>query len=147
MVDQAKVKGRIPGSEAVNCRETNDSTGLAGRLIELCELQVQLLTSDAREASQAARRALGLFSASLGFLIAALPVLVLALAAWLQVEFEFGWPISLGMAGAGALIVSGLSAFVGWKLLSNGGSKFARSQTELRRNLAEIKQAIVGRSH
>lgn len=120
-------------------------SGLAGLLHDLTmltELQLKLLSVDAKEATGRAVLPVMLFGVAAVFSLSALPLLLIALAQLLR--DQAGWPAAAATVTAVAvgLIVAGVCAAVGYFRLKNCLAPLARSREEFNRNVAWLRDAL-----
>lgn len=119
--------------------------GLAGLLhdvMTLAELQLNLLSVDAKEASGRAVLPFALLGGAAVFALSALPLLLVALAQLLR--DQAGWPAAAATATAVAtgLIIAAVLAAIGYLRLRRCLEPLARSKEEFERNVTWLKNAL-----
>jgi uncharacterized membrane protein YqjE len=152
MFDQTPVN-RLNGLSEHQRADSPDSEGDTGgvrRLLaditELVELQGRLVASDVKCLAEATIRPLILCAVSMLLMLGALPVLLLALANYFVVEFD--WSLSLAQlfaASVAILLGSALSAVAVKKLMACG-SPLSSSKAELEKNLDTVREMLGGKS-
>lgn len=117
------------------------SRHLVRNLLELGELQILLMRADAAAAIQSTRIAAICVAVALCLLLAAAPVLLLSLAAWLE-TFDFSKPASLGLAGgSGALLAVGL-LLTARSAVNRGLAMLSDTVDELVQNIDCVKRGL-----
>ncbi len=111
-------------------------------LIQLGELQLELLRTDLASATKAVRIAACLAVVAIALLIAAAPVLLLALAAVVESVWQLSHAASLAIAGGVAVGASLLLGLAGWTIGKSGMVTFSRSSDEFRSNVDWLKQVL-----
>ncbi|TWT73561.1 hypothetical protein Pla123a_38970 [Posidoniimonas polymericola] len=144
MVSQTTLN-RDPHSPAPEPELGRNSKGLTHDAIELCELQWALLSEDLKSAVRGGRTGGVLVLIAGAMLFASAPVLLLALAAWIETAFELSQSLSLLIAGAAAALAAFISLAVGWNIAARGAASLKRSRTEAQRNVAWLKQMIASK--
>lgn len=144
MVSQAKIN-REAGSAPSDPDLGQSSKGLAHDAIELCELQWALLSADLKSAIRGGRTGGLLMLVAGAMLFAAMPVLLLALGAWIETAFELSRAASLLIAGAIAVVGSVIALLAGWRIAARGAAALNRSRSEAQRNVAWLKQMIANK--
>ena len=131
--------GRYPGKTPNVAASVGD---LTHDVIELSELQVQLLSLDAKQSMEKARACLVLAVVGACVLLGTIPVALLALAA-LLIE-QLGWSVAAGTAVATfvGLLIAGVVMGVAYSYIKKGLVSFDRSREELRRNVAWLKSTL-----
>lgn len=123
-----------------------DMTGQLGNLgadlIQLGELQLELLSVDARDATRKAYMPAFLAFFGTGFLIGSCPLALLGLSWWLaDVTALSVWASSLIIAAVGLLLAGGLFFFA-YKGFKRSAALLNRSRAELHSNLEWIKKLL-----
>ena len=145
MVSQAKVDG--PSRRvASDPHPAQHGKGLAHDAIELFELQAALLGADLRRAIKAGRIGGVLVMIAGALLFAAGPVLLFALASWIETAFELARPLSLAVAGCAGAAVGFAALLTGWRIASRGANSLSRSRDECLRNVAWFKEMLAHKS-
>ena len=108
------------------------------------ELQFQLLRADVIGATKATRSAIVLAAVAASLLVAAAPLLLLALAVWLEHQYELSQPMSLVIAGSAAVVISVVLLVSAWSVGKSGVATLSRSMDELQKNLECVKQSLAG---
>lgn len=146
MVDQAQMNGRFSNQREGRSTDSASPLKVARHAVELTELQFQLLLTDLRSGAPHLRSGVIAMMVAAPLLIATLPVLLMALAAFLETQFDWSRALSLLAAFAvGGVAGFGLLAF-GWWSLRRAASKLQRSADEMRQNLHWAKQLISDQS-
>lgn len=118
------------------------ATGLLHDVMTLAELQLKLLSVDAKAATGRAVFPIILIGAAAVFAASALPLLLVALAQLLRYQAE--WPAALATVTAvmvGLAIAAGLGIF-GYLGLKRCLEPMARSREEFERNVTWLKNAL-----
>jgi NADH:ubiquinone oxidoreductase subunit K len=143
MVDEmATVNGtssRLPSPTM----EIGDSLrNIAADLVDMTDLQLQLVRSEARAVKSIAMRAAILFALSVGMLLAALTVVFVG--GSLLVHELAGWRLSLSYltVGGAAMLIAGVTLWITVHRLGRVADAFQGSFTELRLNLAWIRRLL-----
>lgn len=144
MVSQTTLD-REPRSASSDPDLGRSSKGLAHDAIELCELQWALFSADLKAAIRGGRTGGVLVLIAGAMLFAAMPVLLLAAAAWIESAFELSRAASLGIAAAAALVGSVIALLAGWRIAARGAAALNRSRTEAQRNVAWLKQMVASK--
>jgi hypothetical protein len=110
----------------------------------LAELQIELMKIDGREAARAVARPLGVLAAAALLVVVALPLVLVALAEWLVASAGLSRAAGYGIVAAASLAIAAIAAEAARRRLKNRPSAFRRSQDELARNIAWIKNALSG---
>lgn len=124
--------------------EQSSSRHLVRNLLELGELQVQLLRADASAAGKATRTAAILVAVAICLLLAATPVLLLSLAAWIESAFELSQAASLGLAGGGGAALAAILLLIARSSVNRGLSMLSQTVDELVQNIECVKRALSG---
>jgi hypothetical protein len=66
----------------------------------------------------------------------------MALAGWIQLQFELSAPLSLLISGVAAIVLSGVLLLVGWYTLRGGVAKLNRSAEEFKSNMEWAKHVL-----
>lgn len=147
MVSQTKI---TEGNGKMSDRRPSESDAKASTFardaIDLCELQLRLLVTDLKETMTACRTGSMLLIVATGLLIAAAPLYLLALAAWLVAQFELSWVEGLLITAVGASLISAALFVAGWTIVRQGAAKLDRSRQEFRENLKWAKQMLAPKS-
>jgi len=77
-------------------------------------------------------------------MLGALPVMLLALAEWLQLQTALTSAGSRGIVAGIALILAGLGLWLSIRQLTRAGESLQRSQAELRANMTWLRSVING---
>lgn len=117
---------------------------LAQDALRLADLQLQLLSLDVAEFWQRARFGLAFCIAGVAVMLGALPVMLLALAEWLQLQTALTSAGSRGIVAGIALILAGLGLWLSIRQLTRAGESLQRSQAELRANMTWLRSVING---
>lgn len=112
---------------------------VAGNVIELAELQIQLAKEDAKSAVNNCIGLLITLAVSGLLLIATLPLLFFGLAGWLAQATELSLFIAQIIVGGGVALIAILMAAIAGRSLKNSLSPFRRSAAELNSNIAWLK--------
>lgn len=117
---------------------------LLADISELAELQVRLLSSDAKYLAESAIRPLQFYGVALVILAGATPVFLLSAANFLV--DQFGWSVaSAQLIAAGvALLVAGGFVAVANHGLKACGSPLRSSLAELDKNMGTLRQLLTG---
>lgn len=121
--------------------------GLARDLLELGELQFKLLRTDLTEAMQATKWGSIMLVLSAAFLIAVVPILLLALTLGIEELFDLSRGISLLITGGVATLVGILLLWLGWTIVQRGAGKMSRSAHEFKNNMRWIKRLVTSPTH
>jgi uncharacterized membrane protein YqjE len=132
--------GKLPNVAASVSDLTHD-------VIELSELQVQLLTLDAKHSMEKARACLIMGVIGVAMLLGTIPVALLTIAALLVEQLGWSYAAGAGVATLIGLIVTGVVVGVAYNYVKNGLVSFDRSRDELRRNIAWLKTTLRTRGH
>ena len=126
----------------------NGRPGMTGSLRELMrdaitlgELQLRLLLLDLREGSRRMLMPLAAIGIALCLALGCFPVMLAALGYGLHTLGIPQWGAFL-IAAAVGLVVSGLTAYGGWRWLSKELMVLDRSASELRNNVEWVKSAL-----
>ena len=144
MVDQAmKKNGTVQDQSEI---QEPDMTGQLGNLgadlIHLGELQLELLATDARDATREARWPTLVACLAGGLFIGTCPLTLLGFSWWLADATELSLAASsLIIAGIGLAIAVGLF-LIAWKGFKSSFALLNRSRTELHSNLEWIKKIL-----
>ncbi len=115
--------------------------GVAHDLLTIAELQWQLLLLDLRDLSGTLARRSAVLLGALILAASSLPLLLAGAGIWIATACGYG--AGPGLVGAG-LVAGALAALGGWAATRTSANPpgFARSQEELRANLATLKQLL-----
>jgi hypothetical protein len=114
--------------------------GLAHHLMELGELQFKLFRTDLGEAAQGAKFGSILMALSAAFLIAVVPLLLLALVLGIEQWFGLSRAVSLLITGGIATLLGIGLLWAGWNIVLRGMGKMSRSRVEFKKNMRWLKQ-------
>jgi hypothetical protein len=114
-------------------------------VVALGELQVQLLSVDAKESVQKATTpiALAVVGAILG--LGSVPILLISLAETFVLLFQWERAVAYLASGLIGLVVAGAMAFIAWRQSAAVIAVFDRSRVELAENIRWIKYALTQR--
>jgi len=140
MTGNGRHNGKIPNVAASVSDLTHD-------VIELSELQVQLVTLDAKHSMQKARACLVMAVIGAAMLLGTIPVALLTIAALLVETLEWSYAASAGVATLVGLLITAIVMGVAYGYVKNGLVSFDRSTEELRRNIAWLKSTLRTRGH
>lgn len=114
-------------------------------VVALGELQVQLLSVDAKESVQKATTpiALAVVGAILG--LGSVPILLISLAETFVLFFQWERAVAYLASGLIGLVVAGAMAFIAWRQSASVIAVFDRSRVELAENIRWIKYALTQR--
>ncbi|WP_425401047.1 phage holin family protein [Aeoliella sp.] len=114
-------------------------------VVELAELQLELLKSDAREATRNVLSSLviGVFAACL--VLASVPVILAGIAHWITQSTELSLAAGLSCTGAAAALVASILGVVAYRLGCQGAKSLERSRSELQQNLAWLKSTLASK--
>jgi hypothetical protein len=147
MGDQATMNGQAKQERFAAGRIGRNVAGFAHDLVTLCELQIQLLGVDLRDAR--ARGVVPGLLVGIAVLIAIASVPVLLTGAGLLLANATG--VSNGSAlivvATTAIAASGIVGWIAWRKLTAALNLLARSQNEFRENLQSIKSALKQSGH
>ena len=115
---------------------------IAADLVDMTDLQLQLVRSEARAVKSIAVQAAVMFAVSVGMLLAALTVVFVG--GSLLVHELAGWRLSLSYltVGGGAMLIAGVTLWVTVHRLGRVANAFQGSFTELRQNLAWVRRLL-----
>ncbi len=115
---------------------------IAADLVDMTDLQLQLVRSEARAVRSIAVRAAVMFAVSVGMLLASLTVVFVG--GSLLVHELAGWRLSLSYltVGGGAMLIAGVTLWVTVHRLGRVANAFQGSFTELRQNLAWVRRLL-----
>jgi Putative Actinobacterial Holin-X, holin superfamily III len=124
-------------------RKTVASFGsVLGASIDLASLQLRLLKSDAKAASQHAKPFLGASVFAFGLILSSLPLLGIGLASLLAELTEMPiWLSQLIVGGSFLLVAAGL-LLLAWSHIKRIPQSFERSQREASENFAWLRQTV-----
>jgi glucan phosphoethanolaminetransferase (alkaline phosphatase superfamily) len=110
---------------------------------DLCELQLELLAVDGKEATQRSAAAFGMVLVASVFGLSAVTVAVLALASALHENWE--WTLSSSLLAAAGIAALGaiMFAILSFIFVKRAVSAFNETRSELAENMRWIKFAIV----
>lgn len=115
---------------------------VTSRLLELAELQCQLFASDLKSTVEHFAWPIALLGLGLTALVAALPVLLLGFARWLELQTQLSTASAMLLSGGLALLLAlGLLTVATWGLM-RVTRPLNRSLVELRRNLGAIRSGL-----
>lgn len=116
--------------------------GFAHDILALGELQLRLLAVDCRDAKATATKGLILLASGAVLAFGLVPIL-LATIGLAFVEFaDWSYTAAFGAAAGISLLAAVGLAWAGWKALSQSGSPFQRSKTEMKESLHWIKESL-----
>jgi hypothetical protein len=117
-------------------------SSVLGASIDLASLQLRLLKSDAKAASQHAKPFLGASVFALGLILSSLPLLGLGLASLLAELTDM--PVWLSQLSVGGLflLMAAILLAVAWSQIKGIPKSFERSQREASDNIAWLRQTI-----
>lgn len=118
--------------------------GVVSHVFELGELQLRLLSADARTAGESSKWGALIAIIASVLMLGAMPIVLAATAALLVQQFEWSWASSLGLVGGGAMLIGLASLYWGLTIIKNGVQAFERSRSELQENLAWAKSIFSG---
>lgn len=140
MVDQTKIASTNGTSPS---RTVARNVGEAVHdVISLLELQIQLLTLDARQATRRSALPALLLGVGVVVLLSGFPILLLSVAYAMVELWDVSRWLALLIAAAIALVVGGLIGYLAWKALLQRISLLQRSQQELSKNFETIKHVL-----
>jgi hypothetical protein len=113
--------------------------------IELAELQVKLLSVDIKKSTEKTRLCVILAIIGICFLLASIPVGLLALAEVFIEQLDWSQSAALGASTLVGILVSATLAGAAYGILRSGLFTLDRSREELRNNIAWIKSALRNR--
>jgi uncharacterized membrane protein YqjE len=140
MTGNGRYHGKTPNVAASVSDLTHD-------VIELSELQVQLLSLDARQSVAKAKACLVMAVIGASVLLGTIPVALLAIAALLVDLLEWPYSAAIGVATGIGLVLAAIVLAVAYRYVKNGLVTFDRSREELQRNIAWLKSTLKTRGH
>ncbi|MCE9555101.1 MAG: phage holin family protein [Planctomycetes bacterium] len=111
-------------------------------VVTLIRLQFELFTADVRETGRRLRAPGLLLACAIVLALGAVPVVLFALAAGLQI-LGLSPSLSLGIVGVGGLIVAAGVAAYAWQRFRAAAAVMERSREELRRNVESLKELFL----
>jgi hypothetical protein len=136
--------GRYPGKTPNVAASVSD---LTHDVLELSELQVQLLSLDAKHSVDKAKACLVMAVIGASLLLGTIPVALLAIAALFVEQLEWSYAASIGLATGIGLLLTAIVLGVAYGYVRNGLVSFERSREELQRNIAWLKSTLKTRGH
>lgn len=115
---------------------------LGADLISLSELQIELLSVDARDAMRESCFPMILLFLGIGLVIGACPVMLLGVSWWLSTITNLSLAASFLMVALCGLLISATLFFFAWKGLKQSLGLLKRSRTELKSNIQWIKKIL-----
>jgi hypothetical protein len=140
MIGNGRYHGKTPNVAASVSDLTHD-------VIELSELQVQLLSLDAKHSMAKAKACLVMAILGASILLGTIPVALLAVAALFHEQLGWTFAASIGLATGIGLLFAGIVLGVAYGYVKNGLLSFNRSREELQRNIAWLKSTLKTRGH
>lgn len=116
--------------------------GFAHDLVSLTELQAELLKADTQECFQRMTTPLVLLGMAIIGSIGCVPVALTAFAYGLVAAAGLSTWLAFLIAATTGLILAGLAAAIGWRLLVKSPSVFERSKDEFNSNLCWVKRVL-----
>lgn len=144
--------GRLVGEEMNESTDKQppiaepDITGHLGNLgadlLTLGELQLELLSVDARDAAKGSYVPTVFACLGLGFVMGACPLALLGLSWWLTDVTSLTLATSSLLVALAGLLIAGVFLYLAWKGFRLSMGMLGRSRTEFRSNLRWIKQLL-----
>lgn len=121
--------------------------GLLNDVMMLAELQIKLLSVDAKEATGRMIMPLGLLAAGAVLALTAIPLALIAIAQVLR--YQAGWPPAVATLAALllGLVIAGILGYLGYRGLLRCTRPLARSRDEFNRNVDWLKGALKRHDH
>jgi hypothetical protein len=116
-------------------------------VIELSELQMQLLSLDAKHSVANAKACIMMAVIGASLLLGTIPVALLAIAALFVEQLEWSYALSIGVATGIGILLAATVLGVAYGYVKNGLVSFERSREELQRNIAWLKSTLKTRGH
>lgn len=116
--------------------------GFASDLLSLTELQAELLKADTQECLQRMTTPLVLLLMAVIGSLGCVPVALTAFALGLVAAAGLSTWLAFLIAAATGLILAGLAAAIGWRLLVKSPAVFERSKDEFNSNFCWVKQVL-----
>ena len=117
----------------------NSIADLAGDVLEIFELQVQLAGKDAKDAIRSGMLPSIALAVSMSMMVAALPVLAFSLAKLVEVGLGAPEWVAEFAVGGSMIGLALLLSFLALRKLKNSVLIFGRSSSELSKNIAWLK--------
>lgn len=115
---------------------------LGGDVITLIELQAELLQVDVRQWGRSFVKSMMALVAALVVLLASLPVLLISLGYLIEQWTELSLGVSMLLAAGVGIVLAAVLAGVGVWLMKRQEGMLGRFSTELKRNIAWLKQVL-----
>jgi uncharacterized membrane protein YqjE len=135
MIGNGRYDGKSPNVAASVGDLTHD-------VIELSELQMQLLTLDAKHSMNKARSCLIMGVGGAAMLLGPSPVALLTLAALFVEQLEWSYAAAAGVATLVGLVITAIVLGIAYSYIKSGLVSFDRSREELRHNVAWLKSSL-----
>jgi hypothetical protein len=140
MTGNGRYHGKTPNVAASVSDLTHD-------VIEISELQVQLLSLDAKQSVEKLKACIVMAVIGAAIVLGSIPVALLAIGAVFVERLDWPYDAAIGVATAIGLAAAGAVLAVAYSYVKRGLVSFDRSREELQRNIAWLKSTLKTRGH
>lgn len=126
-----------------NERDQGGFSRVISDIVDLCELQLQLLSVDSQEAKRRGVKAIICLAFAATIALTAAMTAMIGLGFILHEQYDFSVGQALLIVSGGAILVAAIAAFLGAKLIGKANDSLSEVKSEFAENMRWIKGVVL----